>query len=89
MKVKHWAGYGCVEATCLHKGEGCTVILVTGNHEQGLEPRYFDALDWQRWLGNRFKINGLIEKVDAVNSWNERTKKDEMEVVFWYKEGRR
>lgn len=81
MRVKHWSGYGCVEAVCLHRGRGYVVIQVRGNHEQGLEPRYFDERDWERWLGKRFKV-GAFDRVDVVEDWDESLKQDVMEVTF-------
>ena len=82
MKIKHWAGYGCVEGTRIINGKAITVIAISGNHEQGLIPRYFDNNDWDRWLGKRFKVGKFI-KVDAVEYWDDKDKKDHMEVSFW------
>ena len=63
MKIKHWAGYGCVEGKTNYRrkysdGETVTVEL-WGNHEYGLEPRYFDNRDWERWLGKRFRMRNI------------------------------
>lgn len=82
MKIKHWAGYGCVEGVCIARGKDCVTVELWGNHEQGLKPRYFDARDWDRWLGTRFKV-GRFDKVDCIEWWSERDKKDHMEVTFW------
>ena len=82
MKIKHWAGYGCIEGRCISRGRNCTTIELLGNHEQGLEPRYFDARDWDRWLGKRFRL-GDFNKVDCIEWWEEKDKKDHMEVRFW------
>ena len=56
MKVKHWAGYGCVNAKKMIDYGDSVDVIVTGDHEQGLEPRYFNNRDWDRWLGKRFHI---------------------------------
>lgn len=60
MKIKHWAGYGCVEAKKIddHKvrdteGERVLSVQVTGNHECGLIRE--DTYDLERWLLKRFK----------------------------------
>ncbi len=55
MKIKHWQGYGTVEAKRLRTtnnrafGTKTVVIEVRGNHEWGLER--FDTYDVLRWLG--------------------------------------
>ena len=55
MKIKHWQGYGTVEAVKV-KDNTCDLhIRVTGNHEWGLERN--DAYDVFRWLVKRFKRN--------------------------------
>lgn len=57
MKIKHWQGYGIVEAKKLQKsttpdGKTFLEILVYGNHEYGLERK--DAFDLKRWLIDKF-----------------------------------
>lgn len=52
MKIKHWQGYGSVNATRV-KDKSCLHIRVTGNHECGLERR--DDYDVWWWLVMRFK----------------------------------
>ena len=64
MRIKHWAGYGCVNAKTNYRknyknGTTVTTVEVWGNHERGLEPRYFDKQDWERWLGKRFRLNKI------------------------------
>ena len=81
MKIKHWAGYGCVEGICLHRNKSLVAVEVWGNHEQGLEPRYFDKRDWERWLGTRFKV-GRFYKVDTITWWDDKDHKEHMEVTF-------
>jgi len=55
MKVKHFAGYGSVEAKKIgqrKEGELKTVVVrVRGNHERGL--LCFDRYDFVRWLGKK------------------------------------
>ena len=82
MKVKHWAGYGCVEAECLARSEAIVIIKVKGNHEQGLLPRYFDSRDWDRWLGKRFRV-GDFAYVEANEFWSDKEKSDITSVKFW------
>jgi len=56
MKIKHFAGYGCVNAKKLSKktikGKTELKVEVTGNHEWGLYRR--DIYDLKRWLIDRF-----------------------------------
>ena len=56
MKIKHWQGYGTVEAKKISKKtrDGITtlVVNVTGNHEWGLIRE--DMYDLKRWLVDRF-----------------------------------
>lgn len=52
MKIKHWQGYGTVNATRI-KDTGCTLhVRVSGNHECGLERD--DPFDLYWWLVKRF-----------------------------------
>ena len=56
MKIKHWQGYGCVNARKVKKttknGTTTLVVEVTGNHEWGLVRN--DMYDLKRWLVERF-----------------------------------
>ena len=55
MKIKHWQGYGTVEAIKV-KDSSCDLhVKVTGNHEYGLERN--DTYDAFSWLVKRFKKN--------------------------------
>lgn len=83
MKVRHWAGYGTVEAKVIRHEPLRTTIEVYGNHEQGLEPRYFTTKDWYRWLGKRFKIKDDIYQVACYpTEWSDKDNMDHMRVVF-------
>lgn len=64
MKIKHFAGYGCVNVTKQSKrtitdefGNKKTkmVLLVKGNHEWGLVRD--DIYDVRRWIFNKFEKN--------------------------------
>ena len=79
MKVKHWAGYGSVEARCLRRSPREVVIELCGNHERGLDPMYFTTYDWYRWLGKRFHI-GEFKRVETRCIWNGDT--EAMQVRF-------
>ena len=52
MKIKHWAGYGCVNASKV-KDSACTLhVRVEGNHEQGVVRE--DPYTLYLWLVKRF-----------------------------------
>lgn len=83
MKVKHWAGYGTLEARTIRRYPSTIVIEVSGNHEQGLEPRYFTNYDWMRWLGKRFRIDdGKDWLISTQTFWDEEDSKEKMIVQF-------
>lgn len=53
MRIKHWAGYGCVTATKCKDSTPFTLhIKVQGNHEQGIVRE--DEYDLYNWLVRRF-----------------------------------
>ena len=59
MKIKHFAGYGSVQAKKLSKatnnGKTKLVVEVKGNHERGLVRD--DIYDVRRWIFNKFEKN--------------------------------
>ena len=52
MKIKHFAGYGCVNAKKISDKDGNLVVEVVGDHEWGL--RRTDEYDVFNWLVKRF-----------------------------------
>lgn len=52
MKIKHFAGYGCVNAKKISDKDGILIVEVKGNHEWGL--RRTDRYDVFNWLVKRF-----------------------------------
>lgn len=55
MKLKHWQGYGTVDARRV-KDPRCTLhVKVSGNHEWGI--RRDDLYDLYNWLVRRFDRN--------------------------------
>lgn len=51
-KIKHWAGYGTVQAGVIKDGSCALHVMVTGMHECGL--RRDDLYDLYNWLVKRF-----------------------------------
>jgi hypothetical protein len=52
MKIKHWQGYGCVNAKKISDNDNILVVEVKGNHEWGLKRN--DKYDVFNWLVKRF-----------------------------------
>lgn len=46
MKIKHWQGYGCVNAIHIKDKEHTLHIRVTGNHEYGIEAQDCHVYNW-------------------------------------------
>ena len=59
MRIKHFAGYGCVNAKKIkyETKDGITTLIVnvSGDHEYGLKP--FIIEDAIQWLATRFDKN--------------------------------
>ena len=75
MRIKHFAGYGSVEAKKVSKktftneyGEKKTklVVRVKGNHEWGLVRD--DIYDVKRWLFDKFEKNFVVEDYEISMS---------------------
>lgn len=66
MKIKHWQGYGSVQAKKVSKttkGDKVTLVIeVKGNHEWGLV--VFDNYDAKGWLFDRFEKNFKGDEYD-------------------------
>lgn len=66
MRIKHWQGYGFVEATKVRDNTCDLHIKVKGNHEWGICRE--DTYDVYNWLVKRFKrgIKGFdVDKADS------------------------
>ena len=78
MKIKHWQGYGTVNAVKVKSREFDLVVKVSGNHEWGL--RRDDMFDVFNWLVKRFD-----------KSWADKTYADfrgaQMFIQHWDYEG--
>lgn len=46
MKIKHWQGYGCVNAVRVKDKKHTLHIRVTGNHEYGIEAQDLHVYNW-------------------------------------------
>ena len=55
MKLKHWMGYGTINAERIKEKDTDLTVKLSGNHECGLERD--DDYDMYRWLYKRFKKN--------------------------------
>lgn len=63
MRIKHWQGYGTVNARKINDGSCTLHVQVVGNHEWGLVRR--DTYDLFNWLVKRFDKS----QTDYI-SWN-------------------
>ena len=95
MKIKHWQGYGCVNAKLTERkhnygSHDCEAkIEVRGNHEYGLD-RHNDKYDCFNWLLKRFDKNaaqldyGCISKIEYDEHWDSEKKEDVAVYTFYY-----
>ena len=92
MKIKHFAGYGSVQATRVKDKKHTLHIQVRGNHEWGL--RRDDQIDLFRWLVSRFdksfkdftwvEWQKLQPRVEIVESFDYDKKEDVCDYIFDY-----
>ena len=91
MKIKHFAGYGSVEAKKISRKERDGIvelhIQVRGNHEWGIERN--DAYDFVNWLGKRFD-KGLtdyrqIRSFKTESEWDSKNSTDVCNYYVTYK----
>ena len=74
-KIKHWQGYGSVDAKLLKKTPDEMVIQVSGMHEYGLDCDKYDTYRVYEWLVKRFdptKTERDIESVDIDDTYETR-----------------
>lgn len=74
-KIKHWQGYGSVDAKLLKKTPDEMVIQVSGMHEYGLDCDKYDTYRVYEWLVKRFdptKTERDIESVDIDDDYERR-----------------
>lgn len=88
MKIKHFAGYGCVNATKV-KDNTCRLhVKVKGNHEWGLGAnRTWDEYGLFNWLVKRFdkkiELNDFHHaKIEAEPGYEDGT--ETCDFYFWY-----
>lgn len=66
MRIKHWAGYGCVNAKRINDGAAKLHVRVEGNHEFGLTRPKWDNYTVYNWLVKRFD-----KEVPAYEEWSQ------------------
>ena len=74
-KIKHWQGYGTVDAKLLKKTPDEMVIQVSGMHEYGLDCDKYDTYRVYEWLVKRFdptKTERDIQSVDIDDDYERR-----------------
>lgn len=66
-KIKHWQGYGSVDAKVLKKTNDTLVVRVSGNHEYGLDCDKYDTYRVYDWLVKRFCPNKEERDIESVD----------------------
>lgn len=66
-KIKHWQGYGVVDAKVLKKTNDTLVIRVSGNHEYGLDCDKYDTYRVYEWLVKRFDPSKKESDIQSVD----------------------
>lgn len=56
MKIKHWAGYGCVNVKKVVSIDGALTLEITGDHERGLVPPEHIETEWYCKIAKRYHI---------------------------------
>lgn len=90
MRVKHWAGYGCVNMKKIKDKYHTLHVRVSGNHECGLERN--DLYDAYNWLVKRFdkSVPEYLEwrrsviRFNCIPGWDEERKEETCDYVFVY-----
>lgn len=65
-KIKHWQGYGAVDAKVISKKPDELVIQVSGNHEYGLDCGEYDTDRVYEWLVKRFDPTKTERDIESV-----------------------
>lgn len=72
MRIKHWQGYGSVNAKVVkrtistQRNEKTITIKVWGNHEYGLD-RSDDFYDVHKWLLSRFDKQASYQDIKRID----------------------
>ena len=92
MRIKHWAGYGCVNARKINDGKAKLHVRVEGDHERGLKRDVSDIYLLYNWLVKRFdKSVADIEEwcrsnpiIDCTTDFRMDPKVGYVEIVDYY-----
>ena len=80
MKIKHFSGYGTVNAKKIEKrvtqkttifAENLLKVKITGNHEQGLTRHFYDPYLIYNWIVKRFErkpVDFLTVEYSVINN---------------------
>lgn len=90
MKIKHWQGYGSVNAKRIKRTERDGLvdvhIQVRGNHEWGIERD--DRYDFVNWLGKKFTRDltdyRQIQNLRTESSWDSEKSEDVCDYYVTY-----
>ena len=90
MKIKHFSGYGIVNAKKISKTENdkhvLLVVKVTGNHELGLTRTFYDPYLIANWLVKKFEksdFDYLSVNYDCLSDYEKDSNKCEIEYAIY------
>lgn len=71
MRIKHFAGYGCINMKKITSSLNYLEVKVWGNHEQGIEVKdYYDVFNWiVKRFDKKHKDYYDIEHIDIDDSY--------------------
>lgn len=64
MKIKHWQGYGTLNAKKLSSSADTLIVEVWGNHEWGLELN--DMYNMFNWLVKKFDTSRTLDEFKTM-----------------------
>lgn len=93
MKVKHWAGYGCVNIKKIKDKNHTLHVKVSGNHECGVVRDKTYAYDLYNWFVKRFdktvpeymEWRRNVSHIDVILGWDAEAKVETCDYIFDYK----
>lgn len=92
MRIKHWSGYGLVNAKKINDGKATLHIRVEGDHEMGVKREPWDDSLLYSWLVKRFDPTVAsyatwvrsIPLIDCTSDFRMDPKKGYVEIVDYY-----
>ena len=69
-RIKHWAGYGSITAefTLWDENKKLVIIDVSGSHECGLTPYYYNPILIEQWLLKKYLKDKIVDKYKTIEA---------------------